>query len=417
MLTATCFSVRALVASASLVLCLYQTASAAPFDLNRNLDTCQAGDTLADYGILLSSQSGSLTRDLVKAGLSQSDAQRAMTTLMRAAKVKAGTQPLHVTVATSADACGHTKPQIVALTLGADGATPVTVVRHAGGAFEPISAPEKTDHPVRVTGHVTGADLGTALQDGGLPATLAAELVDSFTTDGELPLETQKDIHFDVLYQVTKAPGGIPVEANLTVAALIADGHEHRVYFYRTRTGEKLPIDREGNLVGGPQEFIHPLPEGKLTSPFGWRRHPVLHVRKFHNGIDFSAPRGTPVVAAADGKVMMADKHKNYGRLIRLAHDEHITTTYAHLDGFAPTVKAGATVRQGQVIGYVGHSGLASGNHLYFEMLVDGHCVDPMDMAPELAATEVDAPRDEIQRFVQLADALRASVPGDDPAH
>jgi murein DD-endopeptidase MepM/ murein hydrolase activator NlpD len=409
--------IHALAAYVSVNICINQPSLAGTVDLGRNLDTCQSGEPIADYVVLLSPQAGNLVHDLVKAGLPQKVARRAMSDLLRAAKVQSGREPMRLSVARSSDSCGRGKSEIVALSLSVEGGQPITVAKRGNGPFQLVSPAEISTRPVRVTGNISGRDLGTALQEGGVPYALTAELANSFAADGQLIVAAQKDIRFDVLYQVSEAPGGVAVDATLTVASLISDGREHRIYFYRTRSGEKLPIDGDGNMVGVGPEFIHPLPVGKLTSPFGWRRHPVLHVRKFHNGIDFSAPRGTPVVAAADGKITMADKHKNYGRLIRIAHDDRIVTTYAHLDGFAPYIKHGATVRQGQVIGYVGHSGLASGNHLYFEMLVDGHCVDPMDMAPELAATEADAPREEIVKFVQLADALRASMPNDEPPH
>jgi murein DD-endopeptidase MepM/ murein hydrolase activator NlpD len=99
--------------------------------------------------------------------------------------------------------------------------------------------------------------------------------------------------------------------------------------------------------------------------------------------------------------------------MIRVAHDEHTVTTYAHLDSFAKGIKPGTPVHQGEVIGYVGRTGLASGNHLYFEILVDGHCVDPIRVEPELAGAAVAAaepPRESVTQFLQLAEALRATV-------
>jgi murein DD-endopeptidase MepM/ murein hydrolase activator NlpD len=352
-------------------------------------------------------------------GLSTAETTQAIGVLTKAAKVKKFMQPVRVTIARVADGCAPGQPRVVALTLAVD--RPITAVRNAKGAFTVIAETAEVMKPIRVTGHVPGHDLSAALQDGGLPSALAEELLTSFASNSDVALNTAQDVKFDVLYQVAMAPGNVPVEASLTVASLSNSSDEHKIYYYRTHSGDAVPIDEAGKALTpastggevGPQLFIHPLPDGKLTSPFGWRKHPVLHVVKFHNGVDYSAPRGTPVMAAADGTVEIAAAQHNYGRMIRVQHDEHTVTTYAHLDSFAKGIKPGTPVHQGEVIGYVGRTGLASGNHLYFEILVDGHCVDPIRVEPELAGAAVAAaepPRESVTQFLQLAEALRATV-------
>lgn len=121
-----------------------------------------------------------------------------------------------------------------------------------------------------------------------------------------------------------------------------------------------------------------PVRTGRMTSPWGWRIHPVLGVRKFHKGVDYAAPKGTPVYATEDGVVQTIGWRGNYGRYIKLSHNEHLATAYAHLAKFAAGLKPGTHVRKGQVIAYIGASGLATGNHLYYEVLVDNRQVDPL---------------------------------------
>jgi murein DD-endopeptidase MepM/ murein hydrolase activator NlpD len=123
--------------------------------------------------------------------------------------------------------------------------------------------------------------------------------------------------------------------------------------------------------------LLMPVPNGKLSSPWGWRVHPVLGFVKFHRGVDWSAPRGSKIYAAADGIVEDVGWRGNYGRYMRIAHSGPYETAYGHMDGFAPGLAAGSHVKKGQVIGYVGRSGLASGNHLYFEVLVGGKQINP----------------------------------------
>ncbi|WP_367717822.1 M23 family metallopeptidase [Nitratireductor sp. GISD-1A_MAKvit] len=122
----------------------------------------------------------------------------------------------------------------------------------------------------------------------------------------------------------------------------------------------------------------NPVPNGRFTSGFGMRRHPVLGYSKMHTGVDWAAPRGTPIIAAGDGVVEKAGWAGGYGRQTIIRHNNGFKTSYNHQSGIAKGVSAGARVRQGQVIGYVGATGLVTGNHLHYEMIVNGTKVDPM---------------------------------------
>lgn len=132
-------------------------------------------------------------------------------------------------------------------------------------------------------------------------------------------------------------------------------------------------------------EFVLPLKRAEVTSPFGWRIHPVFGDRRFHKGVDFRAPKGTPVWASADGVVVEARWRGNYGKIVRVRHPAGIETTYSHLSGFARGLHVGKKVRQGQVVGYVGRTGVATGHHLYYEMVIDGKYVDPLSPPPIFA--------------------------------
>lgn len=115
---------------------------------------------------------------------------------------------------------------------------------------------------------------------------------------------------------------------------------------------------------------------GRITSSFGNRYHPILHFNRFHAGIDFGAAWGSPIVAAADGQVVGAGWTGGYGRQVRIVHEGGLMTTYSHMS--AMVAQAGTMVRQGQVIGYVGSSGLSTGPHLHFEVRIGGRPVDPL---------------------------------------
>ena len=140
------------------------------------------------------------------------------------------------------------------------------------------------------------------------------------------------------------------------------------------------PVVEPAAYPGRGLHFVNPIDvtKARMTSGYGWRMHPVLKTKKMHKGVDYAAPKGTPVYAAEDGIVGMAAWRGNYGKLVTVKHSDTIETYYAHLSGFAPGIRPGVGVKKGDVIGYVGMTGLATGNHLYYEVVVDNERIDPL---------------------------------------
>lgn len=145
--------------------------------------------------------------------------------------------------------------------------------------------------------------------------------------------------------------------------------------------------------------------EGIKTSGFGSRIHPVTQIRAQHNGVDWAAPIGTPVVATASGSVTQMDVSKTYGNVIYLSHDGGIESRYAHLDGFVEGLRQGAAVEQGQLIGYVGTTGRSTGPHLHFEMRLSGVPVDPLGFGTSGGSAAVEA---LVNRIIQVESAGNA---------
>ncbi|MFI4975649.1 MAG: M23 family metallopeptidase [Caulobacterales bacterium] len=121
-----------------------------------------------------------------------------------------------------------------------------------------------------------------------------------------------------------------------------------------------------------------PLGMSRVTSGFGWRLHPILGYSRMHQGVDLAAPEGSPVMASADGVVEQAEHRGGYGNWVLIRHAGALETGYAHLSAYATGVAEGAKVLQGQVIGYVGHTGLATGPHLHYEVHISGLAVNPI---------------------------------------
>jgi len=138
------------------------------------------------------------------------------------------------------------------------------------------------------------------------------------------------------------------------------------------------PLGAAEDPTMGPSRPGAPLDFLRVTSNYGMRRHPILGFTRMHQGVDFGAREGAPVLAAADGLVLDAGPAGGYGNMIHLRHAGGWGTGYAHLSAFAPGVAAGARVTRGEVIGFVGQTGLATGPHLHFEVSHDGLKLDPM---------------------------------------
>lgn len=388
--------------------------------------SCVASVSSTEYKVLLPERTDAMARRLAGLGLAKAEAKNALDLLRQRAGLKDLRTANRLVVARETDSCSGAA-RVTSLTLAVQNGDDVTITRGQAGKFELVGAGQKYAFHLRVQGRIEEGELVSGLIEQGIPPAVAGQVADSVAHEGALADAQVQGMAFDVLYQVSAARSGSPTEATLTVAEL-GEGDAAKRYYYYKPDGKSVQwLDSAGKVLApqtvadmGLGRFIHPLPQGRFTSGFGWRRHPVLKVAKFHEGVDFSAPRGTPVVASGDGVVLSATRHRTYGKIIRIKHDDRVETTYSHLDNFAARLTVGQHVRQGQVIGYVGRTGLSSGNHLLFELLVDGEQVDPMVRIPALAGIG-QAPGDQAEieqaRFVELANNLLDVVPAVSPAN
>ena len=265
----------------------------------------------------------------------------------------------------------------------------LTLVRGQDGAFH--AATGVKGRPSMVVETVNGKvakSVRASLLQAGVPSTLADEVVKALDYDPGLPKRIKSGAEFQVIYErLGAATGPKPGDRlRLRYAEFNLGKDPHRFYHYTPPTAEPKVYDETSRSLAS-LKFIAPLDETKINSPFGMRLHPVLRKMKMHRGVDFPAPKGTPIYAAADGVVEDMGWRGNYGNYIRIAHDARHATAYGHLDSFASEVSEGERVTQGQVIGFVGRSGLSTGNHLYWEVLVDNKHVDPMKTRAVAAET------------------------------
>lgn len=176
---------------------------------------------------------------------------------------------------------------------------------------------------------------------------------------------------------------------------------EIALYRYKDTKGQTKFYDRTGKAEPVPY-FIRPVNGGIITSGWGWRTHPVLGGKRFHKGIDYGLPEGSKVMAAADGVIEDIGWRNNYGYYIRIRHNKTYKTAYAHLLNFADNIEKGSKVTQGQIIGYVGETGLATGPHLYYEVIKSGFHVNPLAIKDVKYVTISSKERDRLSKFITL---------------
>lgn len=217
----------------------------------------------------------------------------------------------------------------------------------------------------------------TAL-DQDLPEPTIRELVTLFSYDTDFNAPVHAGDRLEVFYGLDDEDDQT-AHPEVLYAALSVSGAERR--FYRFRTPDDGAVDFYDETGKSAQKFLmrKPMNGGELRSGFGARSHPILGYVKMHTGVDWAAPYGTPIMASGNGTVIDAGWQNNgYGRMVRIRHANGYVTGYAHMSGIARNVTVGSTVVQGQIVGYVGSTGLSTGPHLHYEVSVNDRLVDPL---------------------------------------
>ncbi len=207
-----------------------------------------------------------------------------------------------------------------------------------------------------------------------MPDEVIKSLVHIFSYDVDYQSRLSPNDDLDVIYSSDSASDA----PDILYAALTLGGVTHKFYRFRDATDGSVDYyDEDGKSA---QKFLirKPVATARFSSGFGMRRHPILHRYRMHTGVDWAAPTGTPIMAAGDGTIEKIGTRAGYGRSITLKHLHGYETTYNHMSGYAKGLKVGDDVKQNQVIGFVGSTGLSTGPHLHFEVLVNGRFVDPL---------------------------------------
>ena len=206
-------------------------------------------------------------------------------------------------------------------------------------------------------------------------------VVQQFANIYEYSVDFQRDIQpgdaFEMFFEVARDRNGKIIKSgDLLYTSFSPRGKKTDYYLYKDTKGRENFYDAKGKTAKRKLRAT-PVNGARLSSSFGRRKHPILGYRKMHTGVDFAAPRGTPILAAGSGTVERANRYGGYGNYIRIRHTDGYKTAYAHLKSFARGVRSGKYVKQDQVIGYVGTTGRSTGPHLHYEVMLHGKKINP----------------------------------------
>lgn len=273
--------------------------------------------------------------------------------------------------------------------------------------------PIAVDHtPLRIQGRV-GSSLYRSARAAGLPG----DAIEAFIKAVSQKLSMRaigSDARFDAIVEHARAETGEVKVGGLLFAGIV-EGRK-KVQMLKWRNGNREQW-YEANGVGETKGVMRQPVLGHLTSSFGMRFHPILGFSRMHQGVDFGAPTGAPIVAATDGVVAFAGRHGGHGNYVRLSHSGGISTGYAHMSRII--ARPGQRVRQGELIGYVGSTGLSTGPHLHYEMFRNGKAINPTSMkfttVQQLAGRDLANFRAKLNNLlaVRVSSGSAASVPAE----
>lgn len=256
----------------------------------------------------------------------------------------------------------------------------IEVTRNDAGRFEARAVSrELATRLVRVDGRIESTLYGSALK-AGLPIQVLYDMIYAYSFDIDFQRDIRQGDRYSVVYeQFLDDRQNVVRNGEIQYAELEVLGIERKLYRYSDILGESDFYDETGKTVR-KQLLKTPVDVPRLTSGYGMRKHPIYGYDKVHRGLDFGAPEGTPIRAAGDGIITAMTYNDTYGNHILIGHPNEYSTLYAHMSAYGRGLKRGIRVKQGQIIGYVGATGLVTGPHLHYEVRVRGVQVNPSSL-------------------------------------
>ena len=272
--------------------------------------------------------------------------------------------------------------------------------------FEAKVGQEEFAYEIKNINGTVGGNVINSLNSAGLPLRLANKLPPLFSHIINFSRDVKKGDSFEVKYEVHKDSNGEVVKiGDILYAKFHVGNRDFKLYRYKGRDGNVAYYDQNG---GAKKKGLDKKPlamrNARVSSLFGYRRHPVYKDRRFHGGVDYAAPSGTAIYASGAGTIEMARYVNGYGNYIKIRHNSEYETAYGHMSRFASGMRPGARVKQGQIIGYVGSTGRSTGPHLHFEILRKGQRIDPLKAKVATGNDLTGSQLAEFKRIVKTID-------------
>lgn len=264
---------------------------------------------------------------------------------------------------------------------GRDSPVKSLVIARDGDNFKAAEETAAVEMRIEMRSGLINSSLFAATDSADVPDPIASQMVDMFSTDIDFASDLRKGDRFNVVYETYWQNGEFVRTGRVLAGEFVNNGHTYQSVWFQE------PGSKQGGGYYGfdgkslKKAFLKsPLEFSRISSGFSMRRHPILNQWRQHKGVDFAAPTGTPIRASGDGVLDFAGTQSGYGNFIVIKHWNNYSTAYGHMSRIAPGMRKGTKVSQGDVIGYVGSTGWATGPHLHYEFRVKDVALDPMSV-------------------------------------
>jgi murein DD-endopeptidase MepM/ murein hydrolase activator NlpD len=293
-------------------------------------------------------------------------------------------------------------------------ADPVREVGARRGADRGFEAVETKRQVTRQLAHYAGTIKSSLFESAaavGMPGPVIISMIHALSYDVDFQRDIQTGDGFEVMVEgYYDSKGKLVRSGELLFASVNLSGTPIALYRYEDGQGTVDYFNAKGESI--KKALLRtPVDGAKITSGFGMRHHPILGYSKMHKGVDFGVPTGTPIMAAGDGTVEHAGPNGSYGNYVRIRHSSGYATAYAHMSRVGQGVHTGKHVAQGQVIGFVGSSGRATGPHLHYEVMMGGNQVNPTSIKVPTGVKLAGRDLDRFQASKRQAEGLMARIP------
>ena len=348
---------------------------------------------------------------LTNLGMETKSATNAYTTLKKvydARKLKAGQ---HIELTATFDVQSKSLEALDTLVIEPVRGTRYILQINEYDQFEARVEQEKFAYEIKdIKGTVSG-NVSASLNKSGVPYKLCGQIIQMFSHVIDFRRDVKHGDTFNVKYEVNKAANGDIVSVGEVIfASFTVNNRTYKLYRYKPRGGSVGYYDEKGGAKKtGLDKKPLAMRNARISSLFGYRRHPIYKTTKFHSGVDYAAPRGTAIYASGSGTIEMARYVNGYGNFIKIRHNSEYETAYGHMHKFASGMRPGVKVKKGQIIGYVGSTGRSTGPHLHFEILRKGQRIDPLKAKVATGNDLTGNQLVEFKRIVKKVDNIKAT--------